>query len=114
MTTTDHSTNAAPQGHRTHEVFNQAPPRVDVNEFTSNTALVEGVARYDAEWANPHLTEVGALVGTGDFQHAAELANTEIPRLDTHDRYGHRIDEVEYHPAYHQVISAAVEHGAHT
>ncbi|MCL2535475.1 MAG: acyl-CoA dehydrogenase family protein, partial [Nocardiaceae bacterium] len=52
--------------------------------------------------------------GTGDFQHAAELANTEIPRLDTHDRYGHRIDEVEYHPAYHQVISAAVEHGAHT
>ncbi|MDH6280068.1 acyl-CoA dehydrogenase family protein [Prescottella agglutinans] len=114
MTTTDDLTNAAPRGHRTHEVFNQAPPRVDVNEFTSNVTLVEGVARYDADWASAHLAEVGALVGTAEFQHAAELANTEIPRLHSHDRYGHRIDEVEYHPAYHRVISAAVEHGAHT
>ncbi|WP_430332683.1 acyl-CoA dehydrogenase family protein [Rhodococcus sp. ACT016] len=114
MTTTDDRTGAAPRGHHTHEVFNQAPPRVDVNEFTGNLPLVEGVARYDAEWATTHLSEVGALVGTAEFQHAAELANTEIPRLNTHDRYGHRIDEVEYHPAYHRVISAAVEHGAHT
>ncbi|WP_433604377.1 acyl-CoA dehydrogenase family protein [Prescottella agglutinans] len=114
MTTTDDTTNAEPRGHRTHEVFNQAPPRVDVNEFTSNVALVEAVTRYDAGWAGEHLAEVGALVGAAEFQHAAELANTEIPRLHSHDRYGHRIDEVEYHPAYHRVISAAVEHGAHT
>ncbi len=114
MTTTDDTTNAGPRGHRTHEVFNQAPPRVDVNEFTSNVALVEAVTRYDAGWAGEHLAEVGALVGAAEFQHAAELANTEIPRLHSHDRYGHRIDEVEYHPAYHRVISAAVEHGAHT
>ena len=113
MTTTDDRA-AAARGHRTHEVFNQPPPRVDVNEFTSHAALVEGVARYDAGWATAHLTEVGALVGTAEFQHAAELANTEIPRLHTHDRYGHRIDEVEYHPAYHQIIAAAVAHGAHT
>lgn len=114
MTTTQDSTNTAPGGHRTHEVFNQAPPRIDVNDFTANKALVEGIARYDAGWSAEHLSEVGALVGTAEFQHAAELANTEIPRLHSHDRWGHRIDEVEYHPAYHRVISAAVEHGAHT
>ncbi|RVW00491.1 acyl-CoA dehydrogenase family protein [Rhodococcus spongiicola] len=114
MTTVSDQRGATPRGHRTHEVFNQAPPRVDVNEFTSNTPLVEGAARYDAEWAVAHLSEVGALVGTAEFQHAAELANTELPRLHSHDRYGHRIDEVEYHPAYHRVISAAVRHGAHT
>ncbi|MFC7449007.1 acyl-CoA dehydrogenase family protein [Rhodococcus daqingensis] len=100
--------------HRTHEVFNQAPPRLDVNEFTSNVPLVEGVRRYDAEWAQHDLTEVGALVGTAEFQHDAELANTVLPTLHTHDRYGHRIDEVEYHPSYHRIIGAAVEHGAHT
>ncbi|QCQ91276.1 acyl-CoA dehydrogenase family protein [Rhodococcus sp. SGAir0479] len=114
MTTIDDRTDAAARGHHTHEVFNQAPPRVGIDEFTSNTPLVEGVARYDAGWAAAHLSEVGSLVGTAGFQHDAELANTEVPRLHTHDRYGHRIDEVEYHPAYHRIISAAVEHGAHT
>ncbi|WP_137726091.1 acyl-CoA dehydrogenase family protein [Prescottella subtropica] len=103
-----------PHGHRTHEVFNQAPPRAGIDEFTSNIPLVDAVTRYDADWAIPHLTEVGTLVGTAEFQHAADLANTELPRLRTHDRYGNRIDEVDYHPAYHRVIAAAVEHGAHT
>lgn len=107
-------TNVVAQGHHTHEVFNQAPPRVDVNEYTSNIPLVEGVRRYDADWAQSHLTDVGALVGTESFIHDAELANTEIPRLHSHDKHGNRIDEVEYHPAYHRIISAAVEHGAHT
>lgn len=104
----------APSGFRTHEVFNQAPPRVDVNEFTSNTPLVEGVARYDADWALSELTDIGALVGTESFQHDAELANTITPEFHSHDRYGNRIDEVEFHPAYHRIIGAAVEHGAHT
>ncbi|MFD1812864.1 acyl-CoA dehydrogenase family protein [Rhodococcus gannanensis] len=107
-------TATAPSGFRTHEVFNQAPPRIDVNEFTTNIPLVEGVRRYDSGWATAELTAIGALVGTESFQHDAELANTITPEFHSHDRYGNRIDEVEFHPAYHRIIGAAVEHGAHT
>ncbi len=107
-------TDTTVRGHRTHEVFNQAPPRVDVDEYTANTALVEGVTHYDAGWAEPELAEVGALVGTESFIRDAELANTVTPVLHSHDRWGHRIDEVEFHPAYHRIIGAAVKHGAHT
>ena len=98
----------------THEVTNQAPPREDLNEFLINPALTEAVERHGAGWATGHLTEVGALVGQAGFQHDAELANTHPPVLVTHDRWGHRVDEVEFHPAYHRIIGAAIEHGAHT
>jgi len=95
----------------THEVFNQVPPRSGVNEYTENPALVEGVARWGA---GRELSDIGALVGTAEFQHDAELANTCTPVLHTHDRYGNRLDEVEYHPSYHRVIAEAIEAGAHT
>jgi putative acyl-CoA dehydrogenase len=98
----------------THEVLNQAPPRVDVDEFGSNTALVEGVKRYDAAWAVDGLSRIGRYVGTAEFQHDAERANVREPRLVSHDRHGNRIDEVEYDEAYHRVIRAAVAEGAHT
>ncbi|MFD7008209.1 acyl-CoA dehydrogenase family protein [Rhodococcus jostii] len=103
-----------PAPHRTHTVLNQSVPRTDVNEFTLDTVLSEGVRRHDAGWATGELTGIGALVGSATFQHDAELANTIIPELKTFDRWGNRIDEVEYHPAYHRIISAAVAHGAHT
>ncbi|MFC5502048.1 acyl-CoA dehydrogenase family protein [Lysinimonas soli] len=98
----------------THDVFNQAPPRVDVDEFGSNTALREGVERYEAAWALPALERVGRYVGTAEFQHDAERANVREPRLVSHDRHGHRVDEVEYDESYHRVIRAAVAEGAHT
>ncbi|MCD0449512.1 acyl-CoA dehydrogenase family protein [Actinocorallia sp. API 0066] len=98
----------------THEVLNQAPPRVDVNEYLVNPALVEAVKRYDAQWAADALTETGALVGRADFQRDAELANTHTPVFSGHDRWGHRVDAVEFHPAYHRIIGAAIERGAHT
>lgn len=108
-----------------HEVFNQVPPRSGVNEYSRNTALVEAVARWGAGAPGLHrdaehlrraagLEEIGALVGTARFQHDAELANTSTPVLHTHDRYGNRLDEVEYHPSYHRIIEAAVKAGAHT
>ncbi|UOT04008.1 acyl-CoA dehydrogenase family protein [Rhodococcus opacus] len=103
-----------PAPHRTHTVLNQSAPRTDVNEFTLDTVLSEGVRRHHADWATGELTDIGALVGSATFQHDAELANTIIPELKTFDRWGNRIDEVEYHPAYHRIISAAVAHGAHT
>jgi putative acyl-CoA dehydrogenase len=98
----------------THEVFNQAPPRVDVDEFGSNTALREGVARYDAAWAVDELSRVGRYVGTAQFQHDAERANRREPELRTHDRHGNRVDEVDYDDSYHRIIRAAVAEGAHT
>jgi len=98
----------------THEVLNQVPDRVGVNEFESNVALVDAVRLWGTDSAAERLAEAGALVGSGDFQRDAELANVHEPQLHTHDRHGNRIDEVEYHPAYHRVIGDAIARGAHT
>ena len=98
----------------THDVFNQPPPRVDVDEFGSNVALREGVERYDAGWALLELDAVGRYVGTPEFQHDAVRANRVEPELRAFDPYGHRVDEVEYDSSYHRVIRAAVAAGAHT
>jgi putative acyl-CoA dehydrogenase len=93
---------------------NQVPPRVGVDEFSTNAALVDGVRRYGAGWASGALAAVGRLVGSAEFQENARLANLHPPELHTLDRYGERLDEVEYHPAYHRVLGDAVAHGAHT
>ena len=97
-----------------HTVTNQPPPRVDLDEFATNRPLVEAVERYDADWALPQLHTVGRHVGTAQFQHDAELANKVEPVLHDFDRYGNRLDEVEYHPSYTRIIEAAVGYGAHT
>ncbi len=98
----------------THVVTNQAPPRTDINEFRANVPLVEAVERFDAGWALAELDATGELVGSADFQRDARLANDYPPVLHTHDAHGHRIDEVEYHPAYHRIMGAAVAAGAHS
>ena len=98
----------------THTVTNQAPPRVGINEFLTNSPLVEGVLRYDAGWAVGTLEQIGDLVGSEPFQRNAQLADVNEPELVTFDRYGNRVDEVHYHPAYHEIISAAVAHRVHT
>ncbi|WGD37287.1 acyl-CoA dehydrogenase family protein [Lysinibacter sp. HNR] len=98
----------------THTVHNQAPPRHNLNEFQSFPVLHETVKTFGAEWATGHLTEVGDLVGSAQFQEDSRLANTHTPTLNTHDRWGNRIDEVEYHPGYHRIIGQAIAHGAHT
>ncbi|MGR0221281.1 acyl-CoA dehydrogenase family protein [Agromyces sp. ZXT2-6] len=98
----------------THEVENQPPPRVGVDEFAANVPLVEAVARWGTDAAAPALHEVGALVGSAEFQRDAERADTRPPVLRTHDRWGNRVDEVDYDEAYHRVIRSAVAAGAHT
>ena len=99
--------------HITHDVFNQAPARADVNEYTSHLALVEGVAAFGGASAHAALRDLGALVGSADFQADARRAHAREPVLRTHDRWGRRVDEVEYDPAYHRVIRDAVAAGAH-
>ncbi|MEW1962617.1 acyl-CoA dehydrogenase family protein [Microbacterium sp. NPDC077644] len=97
-----------------HDVVNQSPPRADLDEYAANTALIEAVERHDAGWAHHRLHLTGQRVGTASFQRDAERANRNEPVLHTHDRYGHRVDEIEYDDAYHRIIGAAVSDGAHT
>jgi putative acyl-CoA dehydrogenase len=97
----------------THDVSNQPPPLADYDVFTSDAALVEGVQRHDASWALDHLCEIGRKAGSLEAQEWGRLANVNEPRLLTHDRYGNRIDEVEFHPAWHELMTVAVSNGLH-
>jgi putative acyl-CoA dehydrogenase len=96
-----------------HEVANQPPPLVDYNVFEADRPLVEAVQREGAEWARERISEVGALAGTERAQMLGTLANENPPKLKTHDRYGNRVDEVEFHPAWHELMTAAVSHELH-
>lgn len=98
----------------THAVFNQAPPRRNINEYTLNTALVEAVDRYAPNASTPELSRIGELVGSADFINDARLANEHGPELATHDEWGNRIDAIEFHPAYHRIIGDALRSGAHS
>ena len=97
----------------THEVFNQSPPLQGYNVFSADAALVEAVDREGAAWAEPELERLGVLAGSAGSQELGRLANEHRPLLQTHDRYGHRLDVVEYHPAYHQLMTTALRHGLH-
>jgi putative acyl-CoA dehydrogenase len=101
-------------GAATHTVENQPPWRVDVDEYELNAALGAAVHAFGADWAHEGLAEAGRLVGSASFQRDAELANVHTPVAQTHDRWGFRLDEVEYDPSYHRVIGEAVARGAHT
>jgi len=96
----------------THEVLNQAPPLVG-HSTAADPALREGVEREGAGWALPEIDELGRLAGTAEAQAWGRLAERVPPRLHTHDRYGHRVDEVEYVPEYHRLMETAVGHGLH-
>ncbi|WP_426325916.1 acyl-CoA dehydrogenase family protein [Microbacterium sp. E-13] len=101
-------------GAATHYVENQPPWRVDVDEYTMNAPLEEAVRAFGAEWADGELREAGALVGSAGFQRDAHLADVHTPVAHSHDRWGFRLDEVEYDPSYHRVIGEAIARGAHT
>ncbi len=96
----------------THEVCNQVPPLAGY-DVAADPALLGGLRREGGGWAEPELHELGLLAGTAQTQDLARLANVNKPVLRTHDARGYRIDEVEFHPAWHQLISTAVGHGLH-
>ncbi|WP_341999239.1 acyl-CoA dehydrogenase family protein [Microbacterium sp. LWH7-1.2] len=101
-------------GAATHYVENQPSWRVEVDEYTLNAPLAAAVGAFGAEWADEGLREAGVLVGSDSFQRDAHLANVHTPVAHAHDRWGYRLDEVEYDPSYHRVIAEAVSRGAHT
>ena len=96
----------------THEVLNQPPPLRGRNLFEDDAALREGVDREGAAWARGRLRAEGAFWG-GEPVAWGFAANESPPVLHTHDRYGHRRDEVEFHPAWHELMRAGVEHELH-
>ncbi len=93
---------------------NQPPPLTDYNVFEADTVLGEAVRREGADWAEPRIAAVGAYAGSAHAQELGRLANENGPKLRTHDRYGHRVDEVEFHPAWHELLATAVEHELHS
>jgi putative acyl-CoA dehydrogenase len=97
----------------THEVLNQASPLADFNTFSSDRVLVEALRREGGEWAHDRATDVGAFAGSARGQEWGREANENPPKLRTHDRLGNRIDEVEFHPAWHELLGAAVGFGLH-
>lgn len=95
----------------THTVFNQAKPLVDYNLFDSDVLLKDLITRYGANWAEERLSSYGSYAGSAlGIGHAVE-ANTNLPVLKTHSRFGERIDLVEFHPSYHQLMSASIGAG---
>ncbi|MEV0070214.1 acyl-CoA dehydrogenase family protein [Amycolatopsis sp. NPDC050768] len=93
----------------THEVTNQVPPLV--YDVAKDPALLESLDRADAGWAAEEVHELGRLAGSEQAQEWGRIVNENEPVLRTHDRYGNRIDEVEYHPYWHELMTVAVSHG---
>ena len=90
---------------------NQAPPLVGVNLYASDRALVEAVSLYGSEQLAPGLEAIGAEAATAEAQEQAALANRHGPTLRPFDRYGNRIDEVEFHPSWHWLMTRGIGHG---
>ncbi len=92
---------------------NQPPPLHGYDVFGADCALGAALDRADAPWARPGLHALGALAGSIDAIALGFDANRFPPILHTHDRAGERIDEVEFHPAWHALLRTAVAHGLH-
>ena len=101
---------AAPANrYQTHEVRNQAQPASGFNAFSNDNVLTAAIQR-EAPWAAERCAALGAVAGDEQVQELARLANKHNPELKTHDRFGHRIDWVEFHPSWHQLMTLAWKH----
>lgn len=98
----------------THEVFNQPSALEGHNLYQSDVAVQEMVARYGGGRDSADLVRYGALCGQPDIIELGFQANAFPPRFDTHDRFGHRSDQVHYQPAYHQLMKMALSEGLHS
>jgi putative acyl-CoA dehydrogenase len=96
----------------THEVVNQPTALAGVNLYQADRTLQAVTERFGATWAEPALDAYGASVG-GALAAAGQQANRYRPELATHDAYGRRIDEVRFHPAYHELMQAGIAAGVH-
>jgi putative acyl-CoA dehydrogenase len=97
----------------THEVTNQPPLLVGHDLLATDAALLEAVQRYGGAGAVESVTPLAKLAGTEQAQRWGVEANANPPTLRTHDRYGHRVDEVDFHPSWHALLDVATSHGLH-
>jgi putative acyl-CoA dehydrogenase len=97
----------------THEVFNQPPPLQDYNPFDADRPLAEALRREGAEWAEDRVRELAAVCGSRQTIEWGFEANERKPVLKTHDRYGHRVDEVEFDSSWHELMRIGVGSGLH-
>ncbi len=96
----------------THEVTNQPPPLAG-HDVADDPALLPALRAFGAGWAEPELRDLGRRAGSGEVIEMARAVHEHPPVLRTHDRYGHRVDEVEFHPYWHALMTVAVGHGLH-
>lgn len=94
-------------------VFNQPPHLADYNLLQADPVLAQIMDQKEMEFARAELTQLGDQLGTAEFQKLGEQANRFRPELRTHDRFGHRIDEVEFHPAWHTLMATGVKAKVH-
>ena len=113
MSTVEKPAAAGPGAAATHAVTNQSEPLAGYNVFTADRPLVEAVAREGGDYAIDTVRAVGEIAGRAETIELGRLANEHPPQLRTHDRFGNRIDEVEFHPAWHELMSMHVSHGLH-
>jgi putative acyl-CoA dehydrogenase len=95
----------------THEVTNQVPPLIGHDPIAGDAALAEACIRHADVATLESLAGLGRLAGSEQAQEWGRVANENPPKLKTHDRYGHRVDEVEFHPYWHDLMRTAVENG---
>jgi putative acyl-CoA dehydrogenase len=98
----------------THEVLNQPSALTGYNLFLADRTLVNAVRREGAAWAEKQISELGQLLGSEELQRWGFEANENEPVLHTHDRFGHRRDEVLFHPAWHSLMRTSIEHRLHS
>ncbi len=96
---------------RTHDVTNQPPPFEGVNLFEGDAALKGAVSHSGGKPHYDHLSAYGASLGSAEIAEQSRLAHANPPKLVSFDRYGHRLDEVEFHPAYHALMSLGLKAG---
>ncbi|WP_114953284.1 isovaleryl-CoA dehydrogenase [Sphingosinicella terrae] len=97
----------------THDVANQPDELAGRNLYATDVAFRDAALREGGGWLDPRLDALGAAVGSEAVIELGELANRHPPELRTFDRQGRRLDEVRFHPAYHQLMALAMEHGIH-
>ncbi len=97
---------------KTHDVTNQTPPLTGENAYLGDPLMMQITARFPKE-LHGELEQAGRFVLSAEAQDLARLANSETPKLRTHDRQGRRLDVVDYHPAYHALMRRSIAHGLH-
>src|SRR5688500_2704082 len=94
--------------------FNQSPILENYNLFTSDLPLQTAVEANGGAWHNEHAAHFGEILGRAETLELGNLANKNLPVLKTHDRFGNRLDLVEFHPSYHELMRLSIENAAHS